>query len=184
MPPTEIWMNNSVEEMALLYRGDGSGSFTLGRHHRHADVPVRPAGLEGYLGLSRIAARISIDPLCATRMGVSEVEVERKDGRRIRLSRDRSTPLEDVDAIWFPIRPALRWQVLWGKGAISLQLLERPLPITHVIPVEVGDFDEWRERWDAHWCARDADGWHVDELVAAGKISPRVAQIIAHVYRD
>lgn len=182
MPPTEIWMNNNIEQMALLYRGDGSGSYTLGRH-RDADVPVRPAGMEGHLFLSRIAAMISTRDLSIIRAGNSKIEIEGKNGSRVELPCDRSTPLEDVDALWFPFRSTLRWRVLWGQGAISLSLIEWPLPITHVLPVEVGDFDEWRTRWGANWCARDAAGWHVDELVATGEISPRVAALIEHVYR-
>lgn len=181
--PTQVWMNNSVEQMALLYRGDGSGSLTLGRHHLQADVPVRPASLEEPLALSRIAVRISTGSLSIIRAGNSKIEIEGKNGSHVELSADHAVSLEDADAIWFPFRPALRWQVVWGQGAVSLQLVERPLPITHVLPVEVGDFDEWRTRWGANWCARDAAGWHVDELVAAGEISPRVASLIAHVYR-
>lgn len=183
MPPTNVWMSNDIENLSLIYEGDGSGSYTLGRH-RDADVPVRPAGLKDHRALSRIAARISTAPLSIIRAGSSKIEIEGKDGRRVQLSGDHAFSLQDAEAIWFPIRPALRWQVVWGKGAVSLSLIERPLPITHVIPIEVGDFDEWRTRWDARWCARDASGWHVDELVKVGQISPRVASLIEHVYRE
>lgn len=180
MPPTNVWMSNDIENLSLLYQGDGSGSYTLGRHCL-ADVPVRPASLKDCLGLNRVAARISTAPLSIIRAGSSKIEIEGKDGRRVQLSGDHAFSLQDAEAIWFPFRPALRWQVVWGQGAVSLQLIEQPLSITHVIPTGV-DFDEWRTRWGAHWCARDAAGWHVDELVRRGEISPRVASLIAHVY--
>lgn len=181
--PTEIWMSNDVEHLSLLYKGDGSGNFTLGRHCMQADVPVRPACLEGCQALSRIAARISTTQLSIMKTGSSEIEVESKDGRHRPLSHDNSVLLEDATAIWFPFEPKLRWQVMSGHGAISLLLIEQPLPIKHVIPMPGVGFNQWRRIWNAHWCARDTDGWHIDELVAAGEISPRVASLMAHVYR-
>ncbi|MEK7619834.1 MAG: hypothetical protein AAB413_01180 [Patescibacteria group bacterium] len=184
MPPSEIWMGSEIERMALVYRGDGTGSFTLGRHRLLADVPVRPASMEGAVTLSRIAARISTESLSIVRTGRSPIKVEFKDGRYEWLANDCPTALQHAEALWLSKRPAVRWGVHCSEASASLWLMEHPLPITHVIPKPGIDFDGWRKRWDANWCARDAQGWHVDELVQAGKISLRAASLIEHVYRE